>query len=212
MRLISRTTLAAFVTVAGSIAFAPGSASAHTELDFTVPAEGAAVGQPVAEITIGFTEPVTLVGNGFVVLDPTNHEIEPFAVTDDDMVFKLIMDPPLTGGPVGVSYTVAADDGHVLEGSFSFTAAAPTPTTLVVVTSAPVATQPLTLPSTLPSSTPGSTSASTQPVVVATAPTAIGATAGDDSGGGSDAAVVVVAVLVAAGAAAFFVIRARRSA
>ena len=64
------------LTLGGLLAL-PGRTSAHTELDFTLPTDQASVGEPVSEITIGFTERVTLVGNGFEVLDPQGNLIEP---------------------------------------------------------------------------------------------------------------------------------------
>ena len=109
--------LATLVCAIGAVvAAAGGSVAAHTELDFTLPADGTTVGEPVSEISVGFTEPVTLVGNGFEVLDPGGTVIEPFPVTDDDKVFRLQFDPPLAGGPVGVRYQVTAEDGHELDG------------------------------------------------------------------------------------------------
>ena len=108
-------------------------AGAHTDFDYSVPTDGASVGEPVSEVTVAFTQPVTLVGNGFEVFDPQQNVLQPFAVTDDDAVFRLQFDPPLAGGPVGVKYSVTAADGHVLSGSFSFTVSVdlPPPTTCV---------------------------------------------------------------------------------
>ena len=71
------------------LVLAPQAASAHTEFDFSLPTNGAAVGEPVTEITVGFTEPVTLFGPGFEVLDPQGNLLQPFVVTDDNMVFRL---------------------------------------------------------------------------------------------------------------------------
>ena len=106
-------------------------ADAHTDFDYSVPTDGASVGEPVSEVTVAFTQPVTLVGNGFEVFDPQQNVLQPVAVTDDDAVFRLQFDPPLAGGPVGVTYSVTAADGHVLSGSFSFTVSVdlPPPTT-----------------------------------------------------------------------------------
>ena len=98
---------------------------AHTELDFSLPANGTTVGEPVEEISVGFTDQVALVGNGFEVHDPQGNLLTPFVVTDDDKVFRFQLDPPLAGGAVAVDYHVRALDGDVQEGSFSFTVAAP---------------------------------------------------------------------------------------
>ena len=116
-------------------------ADAHTDFDYSVPTDGASVGEPVSEITVAFTQPVTLVGNGFEVFDPQQNVLQPFAVTDDDAVFRLQFDPPLAGGPVGVKYSVTAADGHVLSGSFSFTVSVdlPPPTSPPVTSSPAIA-------------------------------------------------------------------------
>lgn len=104
-------------------------ALAHTELDYSEPSADTEVAQPVAEIVVAFTLPVTLVGNGFEVLDPQGEIHQPSVETDDDTVFRLLMSEPLAGGAVGVRYEVTAEDGHVLADGFSFTVAAPATTT-----------------------------------------------------------------------------------
>jgi methionine-rich copper-binding protein CopC len=115
----------ALAVSAAVVALAPGRAMAHTELEFSLPANGTTVGEPVDEITVGFTDLVALVGNGFEVHDPQGNLLTPFVVTDDNEVFKFQLDPPLAGGVVTVDYHVRALDGDVQEGSFSFTVAAP---------------------------------------------------------------------------------------
>jgi copper transport protein len=136
------------------LAGAPAPALAHTDVDFTLPTDGASVGEVVAEITVAFNEAVTLIGPGFEVLDPQGRVLTPFVVTDDDVVFRLQMDPPLGGGLVAVKYTVAAQDGHTIDGNFTFTVAADAP----VVTEPPTTTVPppttLPLPADAPTSDP----------------------------------------------------------
>lgn len=118
---------------------------AHTEFESSAPADQEIVEAPVSEISVVFTLPVTIVGNGFEVLDPDGDIITPRVETSDDTVFTIILDEPLTGGDVGVRYEVEAEDGHVLAGGFSFTvsASSPTPTT-AGVTSTTVAVEPAT--------------------------------------------------------------------
>ena len=198
--------LVAGAVAASSIAWS-SPVAAHAELDFTLPGNGTTVGEPVSEISVGFTEPVTLVGNGFEVLTPDGIVIEPFPVTDDDMTFRLPLDPPLAGGSVGVRYEVAADDGHVLEGSFVFDVAAPAPTTttpVVTTLSVAVSTSAPTSASTS-ASTPGDT------VAVPTAVTAQGTAAVAADGDGSNSGTVIAgAAAVAVAAAAFLFVRSRR--
>jgi methionine-rich copper-binding protein CopC len=197
---------------------------AHTEVDYTLPTDGASVGEPVAEITVAFTEAVTLVGPGFEVLDPEGNILTPFAVTDDDVVFRLQLEPPLGGGVVGVRYEVTSADGHVVSGAFSFTVSVPAPTTTTTpatttpATTTPATTLPATDPTTTtsPSAPPGSSSGPTV-ATTATAPTPAPATSApatatsvpDDEGDGSDTAWIYLAVagVVIVGAAAFLIFR-----
>jgi methionine-rich copper-binding protein CopC len=197
--------LVAGAVAASSIAWS-SPVAAHAELDFTLPSNGTTVGQPVSEITVGFTEPVTLIGNGFEVLTPDGIVIEPFPVTDDDMTFRLPLDPPLAGGSVGVRYEVAADDGHVLEGSFVFDVAAPAPTTTTPTTTTPVAT---TLSVAVSTSASTSTSASAVTAVAAVTAQGTAAVAADGDGSNSGT-VIAVAAAVAVAAAAFLFVRSRR--
>lgn len=94
---------------------------AHTEFESSTPADQEAVKGPVSEIVVVFTLPVTVVGNGFEVLDPQGRVVSPSVVTDDNATFTLVLAEPLAGGEAGVRYEVTAEDGHVIAGGFSFT-------------------------------------------------------------------------------------------
>lgn len=123
MRRVILLTLTACVVIIATPALA------HTELDYTEPSADTEVGESVSEIVVAFTLPVTLVGNGFEVLDPQGEVHQPTVETDDDTVFRLVMAEPLVGGAVGVRYEVIAEDGHVLAEGFSFTVTARASTT-----------------------------------------------------------------------------------
>lgn len=213
----------ALVGLVGLVA-SPGVAEAHTSFDYSLPTDGASVGVPIGEITVAFTSPVTLVGNGFAVLDPQNNELAPFAVTDDDTVFRLQFDPPLVGGTVAVKYEVRAEDGHVLTGNFVFDVDAPVPTT-VAPTTAPTAA-----PTTVPPTTPVAEAATTTPAAPTTvagstlagsapAATTVASTTPASDGDGDDAAsddggtnmMIVIAVVVALAAGGFLLVRSRTS-
>ena len=194
-------------------------ALAHTDLEFTLPTDGAAVGEPVAEITVGFTDPVTLVGPGFEVLTPTGAVLAPFVATDDDRVFLLQLDPPLAGGDVAVRYEVRAEDGHTITGSFVFTVSAEAPTTTVAPTTITTTTPSPAATTTTSNARPDATSATTVPSTpAATAPATPPASPpstdpslpSDDSGPASGWYVGIAAAVVI-GAGAFLLARSRSS-
>lgn len=182
-------------------------AAAHTDVDFTLPADGAVVDEPLAEITVAFGDPVTVIGPGFEVLDPGGNLLTPAVVTDDETVFRLQLDPPLAGGEAAVRYQVRAEDGHTIAGGFSFVITAGAPTTLAPTTSGvPAATPRPTEPVLDPVTTPvPSTIATTDPPDGPATTTAVTAAARpldvDDDDGSSTGGVVVVVVAVAAAVA-----------
>lgn len=214
------------VVVLAGVAGWANVADAHTALDFSLPTDGASVGEPLDEITVGFTEPVTLVGNGFRVLTPQGEEVLPYPITDDDRVFRLLLDPPVAGGLVGVAFEVTAADGHVVTGSFSFTVDAPVPTTTTTTPPTTTTTPPTTPPTTtgpttsvLTASTPATVSAPgvttiAPPVSAGESPGSaddggvdLRIDSGSDGGSGRDGLYIGVAVAVALAAAAFLVFR-----
>ncbi len=103
-----------------------GSALAHTSFESSSPADGAVFDAPVSVVTVSFTNPATPVGDEFLVLDASGQIRKPTAVsTIDDRVFELTFDPALSGGQVGIRWTVQAGDAHPIDGSFSFTVNTP---------------------------------------------------------------------------------------
>ena len=204
---------ARFVAVLVALLLVGGApATAHTDLDFTLPTDGAAVGEPVREITVGFTEAVTLVGPGFEVLDPQGRTLTPFAVTDDDRVFRLQLDPPIGGGEAAVRYEVRAEDGHVITGGFRFTISAAEPTTTLAppTTLAPTSAPPA---STAPATVGAAQSTTTTTTTTTSGSTPSSATDGpaDPAGEGGSGTGVYVAVILVVVAAALgtLVVRAR---
>ena len=182
------------------------------------------MGDPVEEITVGFTDQVALVGNGFEVHDPQGNLLTPFVATDDNIVFKFQLDPPLGGGLVVVDYHIRAIDGDEQQGSFSFTAAAPVPTAPPPTSSAPslpAATEAAIMPaSTMPASTMQPRPCKLRPrrrrvagptTVASTSPDSTLPTDDSDSEG-ERTLMFAVLIGIAALAAAFLVIRSRRMA
>jgi copper transport protein len=121
----------------------PGTAHAHTGFESSTPADGSTVGEPVEVLTISFTGEANPVGEEFVALTPAGVIQVPVSVeTADQRLFTIRFDPPLAGGQVGIRWNVQAADAHPIEGAFSFTVNAPTPTPTTIpattVAAAPV--------------------------------------------------------------------------
>jgi len=222
-----RRVFAVATAVVAAMLTLPYHVQAHTDFDYSLPADGASVDVPVDEITVAFTLPVTLVGNGFAVLDPQNDELTPVALTDDDTVFRLPFDPPLAGGTVAVKYEVRAEDGHVLTGSFVFVVEAPPPTTAtttppIAPTTAPMTAPPTAVPpTTAPAGQPATVPADVTPATTAVPSASVDAVetalgndevAGSGDGDGSfGGRFLAIAVAVAIGAGGFLLIRSRTS-
>ena len=97
-------------------------AAAHTGFESSDPIDGATVSEPVDTITLVFTGAAEPTGTGFQILDPTGQIRTPTdATTDDGTTWVLRLDPPLSGGAVGVRWMVKAPDAHPIEGGFGFT-------------------------------------------------------------------------------------------
>ena len=204
----------------------PGRSLAHTELEFSLPANGTTVGEPVEEITVGFTDVVALVGNGFEVHDPQGNLLTPFVVTDDNKVFRFQLDPPLAGGVVVVDYHMRSLDGDEVQGQVSFIAAAEPPPPATPAPTTEPTTPPVTAPPTGP---PATDPAVTGPVATTGAPspstlvptssgppsTAVVTTAddvdGDDSSDSNRNLLIGVIVAVVIGSAVVLVVRSRRT-
>lgn len=104
-------------------------ASAHTELDSSEPADGATVDGAVSEVVLTFTRPVTPLGDTVVVEGPEGAVGVAVTQEEDGAVVVATADEDLTNGDYTVAWSVAAQDGHPLDGTVAFTVegAAPAP-------------------------------------------------------------------------------------
>ena len=102
-------------------------AAAHTKLDSTAPAAGSTSARPVDEVTLTFTLPVTVLGDGIVIDGPAGTVAADVAAADGGRVLVATPGDTLDAGDYTVSWTAAAQDGHPLEGSFGFAVAGPDP-------------------------------------------------------------------------------------
>ena len=127
VRFVPRLILATLVAVLGVVGMA-SPAGAHTGFESSDPPDGASVDSPVEVVTLSFTGEAEPAGDGFQLLDSNGELREPAeASTDDGKSWKLRFDPAVTGGTVGLRWSVQAPDAHPISGSFSFTVTAPAP-------------------------------------------------------------------------------------
>jgi copper resistance protein C len=216
--LILRPALAAAL-VALAVLGVASHAAAHTDIDYTLPADGEQATAPVAEITVAFTDAVTLVGTGFEVLTPAGAVVQPSVFSEDGVVYFLEVTEPLAGGVAAVRYQVAAADGHVIEGGFRFTVPGAAAATAPPAPAPPATASPATSASATaaPATTGGvpSTSAAAPPVTSAPALSApapgTAVLADDDDGADGGAILVGVLPAVAVAGVAFLLVRSRTS-
>jgi copper resistance protein C len=105
-----------------ALVLANGTATAHTELISTTPADQQAVSRTPAVVVLAFDESLLAMGSQVVVTGPPG----PVQV-GAPVVAETTVSQNLQGGPAGhytVAWRVTAADGHPLSGTFSFTTAA----------------------------------------------------------------------------------------
>lgn len=120
--------LAALLLTAPLLTLWAPPAAAHTRLESTAPADGSTAQAPVTEVTLRFTLPVSLLGDGVVIEGPDGAVPADVAAAQDGVVLVATPAAALPAGRYTVTWTAAAQDGHPLEGTFGFAVAAAEPT------------------------------------------------------------------------------------
>lgn len=141
------------LALAGGVVGA-SAAQAHNVLQGTDPADGAALEVVPDHVTLTFNEPVLAVGTEILVNAPDERLVS----TGPPVLVNNTVTQAITGalphGLYTVTYRVTSDDGHPIEGQFSFSAAHDT--SYGVVTPDPTATAPTPSPEVTASSAPTS--------------------------------------------------------
>ena len=114
--------------LAGATALAvswTGPVAAHTELEYSQPADGEIVGEPISQISLTFGRQVDPLPDSLTAFDELGFGHKPDAVDSTDGQTWLIgFETPLTGGTFEVHWRMVAADGHIIDGAFTFTVAA----------------------------------------------------------------------------------------
>lgn len=177
-------------------------ASAHNQLEATLPADGAALDVPPASVVLTFDQPVIALGTQVVVLGPDGAPVssgEPRLV-DDDVTQDLA--GALPAGSYRVEWRATSADGHPVSGELGFTASGPGTGAVAAAASAPA--------STAAAEPPAASAAVPDPSAAPPATAAGQEHGGDGAGAASTAAALALVAVVAAAAAAVALVRRRR--
>jgi methionine-rich copper-binding protein CopC len=107
---------AAFATLSGISA-----ASAHTELDNTSPKANAVVTLAPSIIQLTFNEAPLPDGSQVALSDAKGNAIETEAAQVDGATVTVLWPIDMPTGLITVNWRAVADDGHVVQGTYSFT-------------------------------------------------------------------------------------------
>jgi len=157
MRIIR---LLAAATVATALAVLPGSpAQAHNSLTDASPAKNAELAKAPAAVKLTFLQRVDPDALQIAVADAAKREVPAAEPKASGRTGTLTFDDTLPNGTYTVTYRVVSLDGHPVRGSYRFTVADASATTLA--SSAPPATAPTTAPpAAAPATVPASAEAS----------------------------------------------------
>lgn len=191
-RLIALATIAVCV-----LAGMTGTASAHTGLKTSDPADGATVKKPPADIELVFTEAISRNFATVVVTGPDGKKV----VDGKPGIKGTTLTQPLTedleNGRYAIAFRVVSADGHPITKELHFTLKAPEPSP----TSTPTPTQAQT------SESPATPPAGPEPV--SASPASLASDNDQSDGSGGVLVLVIGAVVVVAAGVIFFLVRRR---
>jgi copper resistance protein C len=185
---IARLVAAAVAATALVVVTTGGPALAHNSLTKAVPDKNATVKKPPATVELTFLQRVDPKFLTIVVTDAQKQKVPAAAAEADGKKGTLPLTGELANGTYQVAYRVVSEDGHPVQGSYTFTVAAPG------VTSAS------------PSVSPDPVVSSPAP---AAAPSTVAAADTSDDGPGWALIAAIVAGLLVIGLGALFVARRR---
>ncbi len=116
-----------------------GPAAAHASLRSSTPADGARLPRPPGEVTLTFSERLQAGFTRVAATGPGGQSVAagPVRVAGTRAVLPL---KATAAGDYTVSYRIVSSDGHPVQGTIRFSAAAPAPTTALPTTTAPSTT------------------------------------------------------------------------
>ncbi|MGW3956603.1 copper resistance CopC/CopD family protein [Streptomyces sp. NPDC004752] len=128
-----RTLVLLFLAVAGALLAGAGPASAHAALTGSDPAQGVVVDKAPDQVSLTFSEQVSMGSGSLRVLDPKGKRVdsgEPSNVSGTTYSVRLVSG--LNDGTYTVAYQVVSADSHPVGGAYTFSVGAPSTTTVSV--------------------------------------------------------------------------------
>ncbi|MEV5337368.1 copper resistance protein CopC [Streptomyces sp. NPDC052676] len=120
------------LAVAAALLAAGAPASAHAALTGSDPRQGAVVDQAPEQISLTFSETVSLSDDALRVLGPKGERADTGEALGAGATYSVKLRPGLPDGTYTVSYQVVSADSHPVAGAFTFSIGAPSATTVTV--------------------------------------------------------------------------------
>jgi copper transport protein len=120
------------LAVAAALLAAGAPASAHAALTGSDPRQGAVVDQAPEQISLTFSETVSLSDDALRVLGPKGERADTGEARGVGATYSVKLRPGLPDGTYTVSYQVVSADSHPVAGAFTFSIGAPSATTVTV--------------------------------------------------------------------------------
>ncbi|MFE9655818.1 copper resistance protein CopC [Micromonospora sp. NPDC006431] len=129
--------LVAAVLAAMAVLLAPATpAAAHNSLQAANPAQDARLSTPPTQITLKFLQKLDPAFTTIVLSDASQRKVPTSEPAVTAATGRVTISQPLSTGTYTVAYRVVSADGHPVQGSYSFTVAAPAASTAAPTASA----------------------------------------------------------------------------
>ncbi|MFE9875721.1 copper resistance protein CopC [Streptomyces sp. NPDC005784] len=128
-----RTLLLLFLAVCGALLAGAAPASAHAALTGSNPTQGSVVDKAPTQVSLTFSEQVSLNDGSLRVLDPKGKRVDAGGASDlGGDTYGLKLRPGLPDGTYTVTYQVVSADSHPVSGAFTFSVGAPSQTSVAL--------------------------------------------------------------------------------
>ncbi|MFE4697747.1 copper resistance protein CopC [Streptomyces sp. NPDC056738] len=128
-----RTLLLLFLAVTGALLAGAAPASAHAALTGSNPTQGSVVDKAPTQVSLTFSEQVSLNDGSLQVLDPKGERVDTGGASDlGGDTYGLKVRPGLPDGTYTVTYQVVSADSHPVSGAFTFSVGAPSQTSVAL--------------------------------------------------------------------------------